>query len=411
MHTIHIRTIAYNAEKTLRRTIESVLAQTYKNYKYYVVDNGSTDGTRAIIDEYAEKGLIIPFYNEKNHVWVGESVTAINLNKNIPEGDFYTTLDADDELFPDFFETLITFAIENDLEIAAANFEMINPETGETAPGAPVLENDVFLCTPDSFKDHYRKNMLYFRQTWGKLYNSNAAANSLFDFSKTMNGRDMIGVLQSLTVSNRIGIKSGKPLMRYYVSRGSLANSYDEYRHLFPEMIFNVLCNFISAKAGELSSDNYTFAYIYFCTEFKELLRIHLYIDIPTDTKLDEILYLFDTKTCRELYKEVDLFEIAKNPDSGLNVFKPALEWVLKNINVIQPPRVLELYMLFFDVAYGEKPVKFTENEIKLLLATDIRLANSVLCGMFDGAIKMITSLRDSNIKKSILGKILKLKG
>jgi glycosyltransferase involved in cell wall biosynthesis len=409
MNTIHIITYAYNAEKTLRRALDSVIAQTYQNYKHYVLENGSTDGTRAIIDEYAEKGLIIPFYNEKNHVFNEESEQFRNINKNIPEGDFYAWLDADDELFPDFFETLINFALENDLEVAAGNFELESVETGENKPGAPVLDNDVFLCTPESFKEDYRKNMLYFRQFWGKIYNSKSAA--VFDFSiPLINGSDMINVLQSLLISNRIGIKSGKTLMRYYVSRYSTAYKFDKNRRLFPEMIFNVLCNFISAKAGELSSDNFTFAFIYFCTEFKETLRIHLITDIPLSTKLDEIEYLFGTSTCRELYKQVDLFEIAKKTDSQLNVFKIPLEWIQQNLKSIPPDRVLKLYTLFFDVAYQKKAVKFTENEIRFLLNADIRLANSVLCGMLDGVVPMVSGMRDSNIKKSLLEKILKLK-
>jgi glycosyltransferase involved in cell wall biosynthesis len=411
MNTIHIRTVAYNAEKTLRRAIESVLTQTYKNYKYYVIDNGSTDGTRAIIDEYAAKGLIIPFYNEKNHVWVGESETMVKIHKNIPEGDFFTILDADDELFPDFFETLINFALENDLDIAAGNFELMFAETGFTEPGAPVHENDVLLCTPESFEKGYRDNYKYFRPKWGKIYNSKAAAESVIDLPFGIHGSDMMGNMQAILASKRIGIKGGKPLMRYNYAGGSISFRYSETRRLLPDMIFNVICNFIYEKVGELSSDNYTFAFNIFYAEFNETLRVHLNSDIPQSTKLDEIEYLFGTETCRNLYKQVDFFEIAKKENSNLDVFTLPLKWIQQNSESVPPDRLLKLYTLFFDVAYQNKPVKFTENEIRFLLETDIRLANSVLCGVLDGVEPMISSLSDSNIQKSVLEKILKLKG
>ena len=52
---IYIRTHAYNAEKTIRRAIKSVLKQTFQDFIFYVCDNGSTDRTGKIIDFYAQK--------------------------------------------------------------------------------------------------------------------------------------------------------------------------------------------------------------------------------------------------------------------------------------------------------------------------------------------------------------------
>lgn len=46
---IYVRTCAYNAEKTLRRAMDSVLNQTYGELTYYVLDNGSTDRTGEIL--------------------------------------------------------------------------------------------------------------------------------------------------------------------------------------------------------------------------------------------------------------------------------------------------------------------------------------------------------------------------
>ena len=64
---IYVRTCAYNAEKTIRRAMDSVLNQTYRDITYYVLDNGSTDRTGEIVKEYAlNDSRVVPFYNKVN---------------------------------------------------------------------------------------------------------------------------------------------------------------------------------------------------------------------------------------------------------------------------------------------------------------------------------------------------------
>jgi glycosyltransferase involved in cell wall biosynthesis len=56
---VSIITISLNSEKTIRRTIEGVLAQTYPHIEHIIVDGGSTDGTLAVIEEYREKMALV----------------------------------------------------------------------------------------------------------------------------------------------------------------------------------------------------------------------------------------------------------------------------------------------------------------------------------------------------------------
>ena len=58
---------AYNAENFIRKSLNSVVNQVYKNLEIIIIDDASTDNTKKIIKEYADKDdRIIPFYQSKN---------------------------------------------------------------------------------------------------------------------------------------------------------------------------------------------------------------------------------------------------------------------------------------------------------------------------------------------------------
>lgn len=84
---IYVRTCAYNAEKTLRRAMDSVLNQTYGELTYYVLDNGSTDRTGEILREYAEKdSRVVPFFNKINRNY-NENLKFWLISQNLREND------------------------------------------------------------------------------------------------------------------------------------------------------------------------------------------------------------------------------------------------------------------------------------------------------------------------------------
>jgi glycosyltransferase involved in cell wall biosynthesis len=410
MNTIHITTQAYNAEKTLRRTLESVRAQTYQNYKHYVCDNGSTDGTRAIIDEYAEKGLIIPFYNAENMVWNEKSKIFAELQNNIPDDDYFATLDSDDELFPVFFEKLLNFATENNLDVAAANYEQFIVDENHPIVCMPNLtEEKYFICSPEDFESNFMLIFPVFFPVWGKLIRGNVH----FDYQKSAVGDGYTSAVGSESLINldilkkdvRVGVLS-EPLMRYYIKPNSYAQRFDQNRKYFRETFFKSLSDLLVNKCGEIKKAQRIDLYIRYCTEATFTLKVALESDISIDEKLDEIDFFFSQNRVRDLYKDIDFFVIFRNNKTHFDIISPVLSWIISHQNEIPEKRLLKSYRLAFDVVYQNKPVKFTDDEIAYMAKADLRFLNSVLCGYYESTENWLSEEKDSNMKKSIAAKI-----
>ncbi|MBP5605903.1 MAG: glycosyltransferase family 2 protein, partial [Ruminiclostridium sp.] len=110
---ITVYTRAYNAEKYISKCVESVLEQSFRDFEYFIVDNGSTDGTRKLLEDYAKKdGRIRLTRLEKNT----RNVTFSYMREF--KGELVTQLDADDWWGPGFLERMISFLEKEQLDIA-----------------------------------------------------------------------------------------------------------------------------------------------------------------------------------------------------------------------------------------------------------------------------------------------------
>ena len=100
---------AFNTENYIRKSLDSVVNQVYKNIEIIVIDDASTDNTRKIIKEYAERdNRIIPFYQTSNK---GVSA-ARNVGLSIATGDYIVFVDSDDFLTKDAIRRMVDKANE-----------------------------------------------------------------------------------------------------------------------------------------------------------------------------------------------------------------------------------------------------------------------------------------------------------
>lgn len=101
----------YNNEQLLNKCIDSILTQTYTDFELILVDDGSTDRSGKICDDYVEKDLRIKVLHVDNQ---GVSM-ARNLGLSIAQGKYINFVDSDDWVTPDYLEKCVEARIDYDL--------------------------------------------------------------------------------------------------------------------------------------------------------------------------------------------------------------------------------------------------------------------------------------------------------
>lgn len=115
---------AFNVEQTIKRTLDSILAQTYQNIEIIVVNDGSKDETGAIIDSYAAQNREIIAIHTQN-----QGVTAARLTGvKHASGEWIGFVDGDDEIEPDMYEMLLNNALQYEADISHCGYQMIFPD-------------------------------------------------------------------------------------------------------------------------------------------------------------------------------------------------------------------------------------------------------------------------------------------
>lgn len=116
----------YNTEKYLVECVESIRKQTYSNIEIILVDDGSTDASIEICDEFAEKDSRVRVFHKENE---GVAV-ARNFGIQHSNGQYVVIVDSDDVAVDKMIEVLYTQIKENDADIAVGNYYIYDESDG-----------------------------------------------------------------------------------------------------------------------------------------------------------------------------------------------------------------------------------------------------------------------------------------
>lgn len=154
----------YNAEKGIRKCVESVLNQEFTDFELILVDDGSKDGSPAILDEYAARDERVRVIHKPNQ---GVSATR-NLGLETACGQYIQFMDADDWLTEDSTKILVRAAEEHGCDLAVGGFYRV---VGEHLARKSSIDEPRLLslkqyaeCMMENPADYY------YGVLWNKLY-------------------------------------------------------------------------------------------------------------------------------------------------------------------------------------------------------------------------------------------------
>ncbi|QAT42014.1 glycosyltransferase family 2 protein [Aminipila luticellarii] len=329
MNKVYIRTYAYNAEKTLARAIESILNQTYSDFIYYLCDNGSTDGTRAIIQSYAERdSRIKPFYQNKNRNY-SEAPECLLMPYNIKSDDYYCILDADDEYLPTFIEEMLAFMNENNLDIGVCGSNFLSTAENTQLIGRRIV-NQNLLLEGTLFEEYFRYYHVFMRTTWGKLYKGFTLKNTVQDPSKPDSkcpvgyGGDTYNAMQSFNSAERVGLYA-KPLHVYYVSLKSSSYIWNSLRVKADQLLHEAALEYLKPY-GKISKENEEFLSHVYLNALKDTCDVLFHSVASAHIKIDALYEIFSCDYTKQLMIFETSGDFFKQREA---FFSEILRWIL----------------------------------------------------------------------------------
>lgn len=195
MDKITIIVAVYNSEKFLRKNIESIINQTYKNLEIILVDDGSPDNSPAICDEYAAMDDRIEVIHKKN----GGTCEARNYGLARTTGKYVSIIDGDDWLEPDYVEYLINLIKVTDSDMAMTDHIFTTRDRQQ------IKNDNIEIWT----NEEAATAIIYPRIAigpWNKMYKVSMLKEHNLTFSVPWSGEGLYFSCMAAQFSNHVGV-------------------------------------------------------------------------------------------------------------------------------------------------------------------------------------------------------------
>lgn len=214
----------YNVEKYLRRCVDSIRKQTYKNIEVILVDDGSTDSSGALCDQLAKEDTRIRTVHQENRGLSEARNTGIaNMH-----GNYVAFIDSDDFISNFFLERLYTACVENRAEIAICDYLKGEYNTIDSTVGTGST-NISCLDAKDMLSSWHSNYTDIETVAWNKLYKASIFLDKGIRYPAGVLHEDVMTTHLCVNACEKVAIVNEK-LYLYYVRENTISSSISEKR-------------------------------------------------------------------------------------------------------------------------------------------------------------------------------------
>lgn len=244
----------YNSGPYLRRAIESILEQSFKEFELILVDDGSTDGSSEICDEFCDKDSRIRVIHQQN----GGICNARNVALDVAKGEYLAFSDHDDEYLPNLLLDNYNFARKEELDFL--KFSKVwdvylgNKKISSTTNSMPEL-----ILDRKSLKNHIIKlnKEDFFSCVWDGLYKRSFVENNKlrFDTFFKYGGEDYDFIYRCVICANKVGINPKAYYHHYTRQNFSTSSKFDPLKIEVTKRRFSCFKLMIDSYGLDLNSN------------------------------------------------------------------------------------------------------------------------------------------------------------
>lgn len=206
----------YNTAKYLKRCVDSILNQSFKDIEVILIDDGSTDDSPQICDDYARLDQRVRVLHQQN---TGVS-QARNLGLDIAKGEFLHFADSDDFIEKGFYEDVMNIVIQNSAQIVCSTMLTENKNGDFTKYNS--ISDDRLMSREEAVKELLLCRRVSY-SLCDKLFKQNVVENLRF-YNGIYHNEDFLFCYQAITHSVII-YQTSNSYYRYCLNEGSAVNS------------------------------------------------------------------------------------------------------------------------------------------------------------------------------------------
>ena len=313
----------YNVKEYVKEFLESVVNQTFKDFEAILVNDGSTDGTDTILNEYADKYDFIKAVHKEN----GGVVSAWKRGLKESRGEYITFADPDDIMELNALETQYKLMTENNADLVITGINRLEKGKIIQMPADNwSLEEGVYTgerlkeIKQSLFGNRTNKIAAFFFAKWNKLFKREIVLDNLEFSSDNVTFGDDVCICASAIYDSKIIVYNKTPLYIYRIRDNSLTTVNFNMKQI------DDAANLMRSVRAMLSEKGDMNEFIYYNCPSYHIMRLMRKIGNLQNTKTEKKKYLKTLKT-HTFVSDYDL----KKAKKYISFRRYVAIWLLKN--------------------------------------------------------------------------------